>query len=173
VIHATYKRSKRFRNVDESQTSPDDRPLSTKKTVLVFRMYVRQIFKSTPSAIATLLAENTTVTVVWTSARTTSSGSDCAALCSGSGPRHSSSAGAGMGSLHRGEDYLLMGHVDQRRRRLQLDDKSVIEPWKKNWPVYIRVMTSVLSSALHNNNYYNISCGLKKIDREEIGRAHV
>lgn len=73
--------------------------------------------------------------------------SDCVALCSGSGPRHSSSAGAGMGSLRRGEDYLLMGHVDRRRRRLQLDEKSVIEPWKKNWPVYMQVRSLSISSA--------------------------
>jgi UNC-6/NTR/C345C module len=150
VIQATYRRSKRFRNVDEvvDAASKEDGATSTrKKTVVVFRMFVKRILKTSPAAAELLSAVNTTVTIVWRTAPKTEAagggggggGGGCAALCADAGPRLGAASAVSTGSLRRDEDYLVMGHADRRRRQLELDDRSVIEPWKKNWPTYIQV----------------------------------
>ena len=47
-------------------------------------------------------------------------------------------------TFRRGDDYLIMGHVDRRSGRLRLDGRSVVERWKTRWPQRIQVCASVV-----------------------------
>jgi len=114
VLRATYKKTKHVRTKGDNYSETDT----------LVRVIVRQVFDhpqhNVGSTTADVVAVNRRITL-WTSA--------CSApFCARRRLR-----------FHRGQDYLIMGHVDRQTGHLQLDQRSVIEKWKTRWPAHIQV----------------------------------
>ena len=124
VLRVTYKKTKR---VPAKGDDDDD------GTRAILRVTVRQVLDhqrppNVARSAADALQVNRRITL-WTSG--------CSSpFCARRRPR-----------LHRGDDYLVMGHVDRLTGHLLLDQRSVIEKWKRGWPAKIQVADSHCSAA--------------------------
>jgi len=115
----TYKKTKRV------QTKNDDDDDSKARTIL--RVVLRQILEDS-DRLRSVVGSGEDATVV--NRRTSLRMSGCGAPFCARRRRL---------RLHRGNDYIIMGHVDPTNGHLLLDQRSVIANWKPGWPAKIQV----------------------------------
>ena len=100
------------------KTKREDNDGETKALV---RVVIRQVLAHPLTNVSNSTTAVNQRVSLWTS--------DCSApFCSRRRPR-----------FHRGNDYLIMGHVDRRTGHLLLDERSVVRKWKTNWPSHVQV----------------------------------
>ena len=105
-----------------------DNDSETNTTQVGLRVIVRQVFNQ----LLDLHNPTTSTIVVDVGRRITLWSSACSPpFCAGGRGRRI--------TFRRGEDYLIMGHVDRRTGLLVLDERSVVEQWKTRWPQRLQV----------------------------------